>query len=228
MERDRAVAGLGHGPGAARLHEQRPVRAAVGEALAVLAGLVVDLADGLAEAERLRLVLDARLVHQRLSVDGVAAEADTLLQRARRGAVLDDDVSVVGGGCVDAAVRGGRARRGRTSARGDGADEQGQCRAGRYPVLAHSVSSRRSAFPAHAAESRPPGASVPLRADGWCRCGRSGLLARGSPPSIRLPEVLATSVARWGRRLLAHSCATAPVSHRIPLVPCPNLSWRSI
>jgi hypothetical protein len=59
---------------------------------------------------------------------------------------------------------------------------------------------------------------VPLRADGSpCRAFRSP----GSRIAafVRLPEVLETSVAWSGRRLLAHSCATAPASHRIPLVP---------
>src|SRR5216683_3322958 len=50
------------------------------------------------------------------------------------------------------------------------------------------------------------------------RCGRSGLLACGSPPQPAFPRRF-TSVAFVGRGLPAHSCATAPVSHRIPLVP---------
>jgi hypothetical protein len=63
---------------------------------------------------------------------------------------------------------------------------------------------------------------VPLRADGspvWAF--RSPGLRIAAP--ARLPENF-VSVAFVGRRLPAHSCATAPVSHRIPLVPCPNLS----
>ena len=62
---------------------------------------------------------------------------------------------------------------------------------------------------------------MPLRADGFA-CGRSGLLARGSPPQPAFPRSL-TSVTFFGRRLPAHSCATAPVSHRIPLVPAGSL-----
>ena len=63
---------------------------------------------------------------------------------------------------------------------------------------------------------------MPLRADGsplWAF--RSPGLRIAAP--ARLPEAF-TSVAFVGRRLPAHSCATAPVSHRIPLVPCRNLS----
>ena len=63
---------------------------------------------------------------------------------------------------------------------------------------------------------------MPLRADGL-PLGRSGLLACGSPPPSAFPRPVA-SVAFVGWRLPAHSCATAPVSHRIPLVPCSNLS----
>ena len=64
---------------------------------------------------------------------------------------------------------------------------------------------------------------MPLRADGspllgvqvsWLADRRPRRPSRGS----------VTSVAFVGRRLPAHSCATAPVSHRIPLVPCSNLS----
>jgi hypothetical protein len=62
---------------------------------------------------------------------------------------------------------------------------------------------------------------VPLRADGLpLRAFRSPGLRLAAP--ICLPEVV-TSVAFVGRRLPAHSCATAPVSHRIPLVPCHHL-----
>src|SRR5258706_7886674 len=68
-----------------------------------------------------------------------------------------------------------------------------------------------------ATESRPPGASVPLRADGCLRFGHSGLLARESSPSPAFPG--SHPVALFRLRLLAHSCATAPASHRIPLVP---------
>src|SRR5437588_11551959 len=46
--------------------------------------------------------------------------------------------------------------------------------------------SRRSPT-VRAAESRPPGASVPLRADGCLRFGHSGLLACGSSPSPAFP-----------------------------------------
>jgi hypothetical protein len=59
---------------------------------------------------------------------------------------------------------------------------------------------------------------VPLRADGFRHQGvQVSWLAdrRPSPPS----RGRFTSVAFPGRRLPAHSCATAPVSHRIPLVP---------
>jgi hypothetical protein len=63
---------------------------------------------------------------------------------------------------------------------------------------------------------------VPLRADGSPRWAfRSPGLRIAAP--ARLPEVF-TPVAFVGRRLPAHSCATAPVSHRIPLVPDRNLS----
>lgn len=66
---------------------------------------------------------------------------------------------------------------------------------------------------------------MPLRADGspvWAF--RSPGLRIAAP--ARLPEIF-VSVAFVGRRLPAHSCATAPVSHRIPLVPCRNLSSSS-
>jgi hypothetical protein len=63
---------------------------------------------------------------------------------------------------------------------------------------------------------------VPLRADGSPRWAfRSPGLRIAAP--ARLPEAF-TPVAFVGRRLPAHSCATAPVSHRIPLVPDRNLS----
>src|SRR6266699_4327981 len=68
-----------------------------------------------------------------------------------------------------------------------------------------------------ATESRPPVASVPLRADGCLRFGHSGLLARESSPLPAFPG--SHPVALFRLRLLAHSCATAPASHRIPLVP---------
>src|SRR5712692_3701199 len=55
------------------------------------------------------------------------------------------------------------------------------------------------------------------------RCGRSGLLACGSPPQPAFPRRF-TSVAFVGLGLPAHSCATAPVSHRIPLVPAESLT----
>ncbi len=63
---------------------------------------------------------------------------------------------------------------------------------------------------------------MPLRAD------ESPVWAFRSPglriaAHARLPEAL-ISVAFVGRRLPAHSCATAPVLHRIPLVPAGNLS----
>ena len=58
---------------------------------------------------------------------------------------------------------------------------------------------------------------MPLRADGCLRFGHSGLLARGSSPSPAFPG--SHPVALFRLRLLAHSCATAPASHRIPLVP---------
>jgi hypothetical protein len=58
---------------------------------------------------------------------------------------------------------------------------------------------------------------VPLRADGLpLRAFRSPGLRLAAP--ICLPEAC-TSVAFVEWRLPAHSCATAPVSHRIPLVP---------
>src|SRR5207237_5252363 len=77
----------------------------------------------------------------------------------------------------------------------------------------------------------PPGGqpfpNAPLKADRQelpCRCartgspfGRSGLLARGSPPLSAFPR-WSTSVACFRRRLLANSCAPTPVSHRLPLV----------
>jgi hypothetical protein len=59
---------------------------------------------------------------------------------------------------------------------------------------------------------------VPLRADGLpLRAFRSPGSRLAAP--IYLPEACSASVAFVGRRLPAHSCATAPVSHRIPLVP---------
>ena len=63
---------------------------------------------------------------------------------------------------------------------------------------------------------------MPLRADGspWWAFRSPG--SRIAAPA-RLPEAF-TSVAFVGRRLPAHSCATAPVSHRIPLVPSGILS----
>ena len=63
---------------------------------------------------------------------------------------------------------------------------------------------------------------MPLRADG-SPSGRSGLLACGSPSMPAFPRWIA-SVALVGRGLPAHSCATAPVLHRIPLVPARILS----
>jgi hypothetical protein len=61
---------------------------------------------------------------------------------------------------------------------------------------------------------------VPLRADGFAIWAfRSPGLRIAAP--VRLPEVAYLS-GFPGRRLPAHSCATAPVSHRIPLVP-----WQS-
>src|ERR1700688_4812491 len=63
-------------PLAPRLHEQRPIGLVLRKALAVLRWLVVDLAYGGTKAEFLELVLDAGLVHECLTVDGVGAEAD--------------------------------------------------------------------------------------------------------------------------------------------------------
>src|SRR5713226_7400456 len=79
------------------------------------------------------------------------------------------------------------------------------------------VSSRRSTTPNAPLKADRQEASVPLRADGspvWAF--RSPGLRIAAP--ARLPEAF-TSVAFVGRGLPAHSCATAPVSHRIPLVP---------
>src|SRR5258708_5933580 len=94
------ITGWGHGPGPAGLDEHGPVGSARGKAFVVLRGLVVDRADGLAEAEGLGLKSDAGLVHQRLTVDSVAGKADALLQRGAR-AVLDHDVCAMQGACVD-------------------------------------------------------------------------------------------------------------------------------
>src|SRR5216684_27926 len=79
------------------------------------------------------------------------------------------------------------------------------------------VSSRRSTTPNAPLKADRQEASVPLRADGspvWAF--RSPGLRIAAP--ARLPEAF-SSVAFVGRGLPAHSCATAPVSHRIPLVP---------
>lgn len=59
---------------------------------------------------------------------------------------------------------------------------------------------------------------MPLRADGvQLRAFRSPGSRIAAP--ICLPETPGLS-GLVGRRLLAHSCATAPDSHRILLVPC--------
>src|ERR1700693_5457125 len=80
-------------------------------------------------------------------------------------------------------------------------------------MLAHGLSSRRSAFPERAAESCPPGASVPLRADG-CALRRSGLLARGSPPQPAFPNRLTQwrRLAEGPRSQLRDSSGFAPDS----------------
>src|SRR4029077_2790852 len=88
-------ADLGRRPRAGALDEERPVGLVLGKAFGELRGLVVDRAHAEAKAERLRLVWDAGLVHQRLAVDGVSCEPDTSLQgRARH--VLHHDVGVMG------------------------------------------------------------------------------------------------------------------------------------
>src|SRR5205823_2237452 len=68
-------------PGPSRLNEERPVRLVLWEAFAELRRLVVDGAHAEPEAERLGLIGDPGLVHQRLAVDGVAAETHAPLQR---------------------------------------------------------------------------------------------------------------------------------------------------
>ena len=66
---------------------------------------------------------------------------------------------------------------------------------------------------------------MPFRADGFAlrafRSPGSRIAAYVSPS--RGPG--RTSVAFSGRRLPAHSCATAPALNRIPLVPCGDLSF---
>src|SRR6266851_4575018 len=109
------VAVLRRGPLAASLEEQRPVGLALREALAVLRGLVVDLAYSRTEAELLDLVLDPGLVHQRLAVDCIGAEPDARLNRCA-GQVLDHHVRVTWRGRVDAGGWGRCSRRRRTSA----------------------------------------------------------------------------------------------------------------
>src|SRR6266849_4336933 len=78
--------------------------------------------------------------------------------------------------------------------------------------------------PERAAESRPRRSFRAVARGRVADVGRSGLLAYGSPPPAHLPEAF-TSVAFVGRGLPAHSCATAPASHRIPLVPSGTLAW---
>src|SRR5690242_14999681 len=209
VKRDLRVAGLGFRPGAPVVDEKHPVGPVVGKALAELLGLVVDLADGLAKAEGLGLVLDSRLVHQGLAVDRVAAESHALLERSPgRREVLDDDIRVMRCRRVDA--RAGRACAAcawcRAACCGSGG-EQGQYRAGRDCVLAHFVPPGGPPSPHAPHESRPPGASVPLRADGIAVSGIqvSWLADRRLRPAFPRP---CASVARVGRRLLAHSCAT--------------------
>src|SRR5690348_3192844 len=73
--------------------------------------------------------------------------------------------------------------------------------------------------PSRTRRRKPTARKLPYRcARTGRRCGRSGLLACGSPPQPAFPRPLA-SVVFDGQGLPAHSCATAPVSHRIPLVP---------
>src|ERR1700694_2547126 len=71
---DVAVAGLGGRPCSPGFDKEIPVRLVRRQALTELRRLMVDLACALAEAEGLRLELDARLVHQGLSVDRVGAK----------------------------------------------------------------------------------------------------------------------------------------------------------
>src|SRR6266567_2772888 len=154
MEVDGGVAGLRTCPCTGGFHEQGPVRHVLRQALGVPRRLVVDLTYTFAKAVRLRLVLDAGLIHQRLAVDGVAGEAHALLER-RSGEVLDHDICMVWGARVHtAAGKACRRRAGRRSTRGD---DESQCRAGPDKVLTHASTSGRSTFPERAAQSRPPG-----------------------------------------------------------------------
>jgi hypothetical protein len=73
--------------------------------------------------------------------------------------------------------------------------------------------------PSRTRRGKPTARKLPYRcARTGRRYGRSGLLACGSPPRPAFPRLF-TSVVFVGQGLPAHSCATAPVSHRIPLVP---------
>ena len=85
----------------------------------------------------------------------------------------------------------------------------------------------------HAATGTPPlpELSSPHEASsrlarGWRSTPRVGLLACGSTPHGRLPGSIAS---RWhdGRRLPAHSCATAPDSHRLPVTRSVIQLWPS-
>src|SRR5712692_4116279 len=77
--------------------------------------------------------------------------------------------------------------------------------------------------PSRTRRRKPTARKLPCRcARTGRRCGRSGLLACGSPPQPAFPRLLA-SVAFVGLGLPANSFATAPVSHRIPLVPAESL-----
>ncbi len=72
-----------------------------------LGRLVVDLARAFTEAERLRHELEARLIHERLAVDGVPRKAHALLERCAR-QMLNHDVGMMGGARVRAGTRRAR------------------------------------------------------------------------------------------------------------------------
>ncbi len=86
-------------PLAVRLNEQGPVGLVLRETLAVLLGLVVDLANRFARGQSVRCILNAGLIHESLPVYLRAVEPDAALKR-RAGKMLDDDICVVRGSGV--------------------------------------------------------------------------------------------------------------------------------
>src|SRR5205814_5936697 len=152
-----------------RLGEERPEGFVLREALAERIRLVVDLADGLSEAEGLALELDPALLHQVFAVQLVRGEADALLDAATV-QMGDHEVSLVRSLGVDAGAgrRGGR--RGGTAA---GGEQDGDCE----EMCAHLVP---PAAGVPAAPGRPRRTETPLR------CARTGNVLSGRSPGSRI------------------------------------------